>query len=170
MSQVLKCDSCGREMASCEAFWMIDEKYTDGYGKDKVLQSGDYDFSNRDFCTECIKLINRFLTMPPEEKKKLLKDDNILAMEDVKLIEKPKRKYTKRKKNETEQPTEEIKKAAVKPLQKVDKGKVIALYNTHTWTFKQIADDVGTDVQTVRDIIKEKMIENRKIKETMKKN
>jgi hypothetical protein len=56
-----------------EKFHLLDEKYTDGYGKQKELLPGEYNFENHDFCTECIKLINRFITMPTEEKQKLLK-------------------------------------------------------------------------------------------------
>jgi hypothetical protein len=157
MSQVLKCDSCGREMDPKEKFWKIDERYTDGYGEQKDLIAGEYDFGNRDFCTECIGLINRFITMPTEEKRKLLKGENILATGDVK----PKRKYTKRK-NAAGSDTDD--KDDIKSTgdsnknkadgKKMDEGKVMALYRAkNPWKPADIAEEMGTDVDTVNEII-----------------
>jgi hypothetical protein len=187
MSQVLKCDSCGREMDPKENFWKIDERYTDGYGEQKDLIAGEYDFGNHDFCTECIKLINRFITMPTEEKRMLLKGENILVTGNVKPMEKPKRKKADEAAesdsnacseanmnptDDSKSTSEDFTQAAVETPpkaaaeKKIDEGKVMALYRAGgKWDFDYIAEEMDTDADTIRMIVLKHQRKNMKISE-----
>jgi hypothetical protein len=149
MSQIIRCDSCGRQLERNKGRkWLIDAQYTEEYGGD-LQGPGEYDYRGMDFCGDCMKLLKEFLTMDTEDKKKLIKGENILETGDTAPIEKPKRKYTKR-----QQPEQAEAAGQQEPNRRVDEGKVMALYRAGgKWDYNYIADEMGTDADTIRMIV-----------------
>jgi hypothetical protein len=113
--------------------------------------------------------------MPTEEKRMLLKGENILVTGNVKPMEKPKRKKAEEAAaadsnacseanmnptDDSKSTSEDFTQAAVETPpkaaaeKKIDEGKVMALYRAGgKWDFDYIAEEMDTDADTIRMIV-----------------
>lgn len=149
MSQIIRCDSCGRPIDAKKGMrFQVTVRCGIGFNAD-MQECSKYNYKDRDFCEDCIKLNDIFYTMDTEDKKKLIKGENVLETGDTEPIEKPKRKYTKRQQPE-EQAEDEGRQS------EADEGAIMALYR-NGWNYDKIADDpkVRADPDTVRKVVME---------------
>jgi hypothetical protein len=150
MSQIIRCDSCGRPIDAKKGMrFQVTVRCGIGFNAD-MQECSKYNYKDRDFCEDCIKLNDIFYTMDTEDKKKLIKGVNVLETGDTNPIEKPKRKREKEAAAEEQTEAE----GQQESNRKVDEGKVMALYRTGgKWDYNYIADEMGIDPEIVRMVV-----------------